>query len=191
MSALEIDMTADYWFWIGAYLMTPVVGVIVGRLYNQPKNGSFFAPIGRERRQFVIGSALVLVLLWPLVLLGFACDPWITSLGYWMDKRKRRFTCKPEHLMEKVSIADAEAAANIIDPLHRVHDVPFGHLNPAWHDFLKKKRLGYSLRKFTIPGKLEERSGAPKWSAPSGRRVGYAWVGLRKVKAEFIYEWDA
>jgi hypothetical protein len=54
-----------------------------------------------------------------------------------------------------------------------VGDVPFVHLNSAWQTFLKKKRLGYSLRKFTIPGKLDNRSGQPKWSTPSGRRVGY------------------
>lgn len=64
-----------------------------------------------------------------------------------------------------MSVEEAEAAAKTFDPLHTVHDVPPGHLNPAWQAFLREKRLGYTLRKFTIPGKLDDRSAEPKWSA--------------------------
>jgi hypothetical protein len=157
-------------------------------MYNARKYDTLSKPIEHETKLFLFGSFLVLLIFWPLVLVGFALDPWITSIGYWLDRRRNRFACKSQHLLASVSVTDAEDGARIIDPLHRVPNLPFGHLNPTWHEFLQKKRAGCRLWKFTIPGNADEND--PQWSTRAGGKVGYAWVRWRRVQAEFVYEWD-
>jgi hypothetical protein len=185
-------MSAAYWAWTALYLMVPVVGIAVARAYNGRKQESLSKLFRDQTVLFSIGTVVVLLTFWPLVLMGFALDPWITKFGYWMDGRRNRFQCRPEHLLGSVAVRDAEVSAKVVDPLHRAPDMPFGHLNPAWQTFLKQRRLGYRLKSFCIPGTAPTamRAGAPRWSTPRGRKLGYAWVRLWRVKAEFIYEWD-
>jgi hypothetical protein len=185
-------MSAANLSWAALYFTVPVVGVIVGRSYNARKHGSKENPFEGQSVLFSIGVVLLLLTLWPLVILGFALDPWITNYGYWMDRRRNRFHCRPEHLLGSLTVRDAEVSAKVVDPLHRAPGVPFGHLNLAWRAFLAKKKFGYRLKAFCIPGTAADalHAGAPRWSTPKGRKLGYAWVGLRSVKGEFIYEWD-
>lgn len=180
-------MTANYAYWAASYLMTPVIGVFLVRMYNVSKHDMPSKPFEGETKLFFFGSMLVLLIFWPLVLVGFALDPWITSIGYRLDQRRNRFACKKQHFLTSVSVADAETSTKIVDPLHRVPNLPFGHLNPAWHEFLQEKRAGCTLWKFTIPGKADE--DGSQWSEPAGRKRGYAWVRWGRVQAEFVYEW--
>ena len=186
-------MSAAYWAWVALYLMAPVVGVALARAYSGRKQESLPTLFKEQTLIFSICGLLVLLTFWPFVLIGLALDPWITKLGYWRDSRRYRYHCRPEHLLGRVTVEDAEASGKVVDPLHRAPDLPFGHLNPAWHAFLKQRRFGYRLKSFCIPGIPPDalHAGAPRWSEPQGRRQGYAWVALWKVKAEFIAEWGA
>ena len=183
-------MSAVNWIWIALYVLTPVIGVFVGRAYNGRKRKLPPKVFEGETLLFSIGAGLALLIFWPLVAVAFAIDLWITKLGYWRDRRRNRFYCRPEHLLRRVTVEEAEADAKVVDLLDRTPNLPFGHLNPAWQAFLTKKKFGYRLKQFTIPGK-PAREGGPEWSASKGRMVGFAWVGLRNVKAELICEWDA
>lgn len=182
-------MSTAYWVWVALYLMIPVVGIVIGRAFNGRKQKSPAKLFEGETVLFSVGMVVAVLALWPLILVGFALDPWVTSVGYWMDRRRNRFLSRPEHLLGKVFIAEAENGAMVVDPLHRVPDLPFGHLHAAWQEFKQKKKFWYRLRQFSIPG-TPPRKNVPQWSTPQGQKLGYAWVGLGRIKAEFIYEWN-
>lgn len=182
-------MRAEYWRWAGLYFVVPVVGVIVGRAFNSQKKESLSKLFEAETLLFSIGMVLLMLILWPLIAFGIALDPWITSVGYWLNRRRDRFKCRPEHLLGCLSIEQAEANAVVIDPRQRVPNLPFGHLNAAWQEFKQKKKFWYRLRQFSIPG-TPPLKGDAQWSAQRGWKLGYAWVSLWRVKAEFLYEWD-
>jgi hypothetical protein len=171
--------------------MVPVFGIAVARAYNGRKQVPLPKLFEEQTLLFSIGAVLVLLAFWPLVCVSLALDPWITKLGYWQDNRRYRYNCRPEHLLGSVTVAAAEASAKVVDPLHRAPVAPFGHLNPAWQVFLKQRRFGYRLKSFCIPGISPETFRGTRWTTPQGRKLGYAWVWLWRVKAEFIYEWDA
>jgi hypothetical protein len=46
------------------------------------------------------------------------------------------YLCKPEYLVRKVSLIEAEQENSISDPLGLTPNLPFGHLNAAWGKFL-------------------------------------------------------
>ena len=183
-------MTENFEYWVAAYLMVPLIVVIFGRVFCWAKHDSVPEFFGGESKLFAIGSMLIVFFLWPLLPLGFLLEPIFTALGDRIASRQRVFCCKAHHLLEKVSVTDAEAAAKVIDPLHRVPDRPFGHLNPAWQAFLKKRRFGYSLRKFVIPGDENSHARDSECSTPRGQMKGYTWVMWRFTKAEIIFEWN-
>ncbi len=177
------------WGWAALYVMTPVFVIISARLYMRFESDSLPKPFDRQTALTSIVMVLVLLTLWPLVAVGIALDPWKTTFGYRIDRRRDRFHSRQEHLLGMVSIAEAENGAMVVDPLHRVPDLPFGHLHAAWQEFKQKKKFWYRLRQFSIPGTPPGKNG-PQRSRPQGQKLGYAWVGLGRIKAEFIYEWN-
>jgi hypothetical protein len=184
-------MSGAYWGWAVLYVMTPVVGLGIGRKYSSRKQEPLAKLFEEQTLLFSIGFVLVLTVFWPLVLVSFALDPWISKIGYWLQRRRHRFHCQRKHLSGSVTVEVAEASAKVVDPLHRAPDLPFGHLNPAWHVFLKQRKFGYRLQSFRIPGiPLVLPAEFPDYSVPLRRKVGYAWVGLWEIKAEFIHEWN-
>ena len=71
----------------------------------------------------------------------------------------------------------------VVDPLHAVPDVPFGHLNPAWKAFLGLKGEGEALWSFRA-----------RWVDRWGRvelHVGYVWVADKLPKCYFRTEHGA
>jgi len=42
------------------------------------------------------------------------------------------FVCKSKDLLEIVSATEVEANSKVLDPMGRVPDLPFGHLNKGW-----------------------------------------------------------
>lgn len=97
------------------------------------------------------------------------------------------FICKPEYLVSETSPIEAEVFNQIHDPLGKVPNLPFGHLNGAWVQFLSSM--------------LDERDVMwsffiPKGSAITTYRImtsdvrGYAHVREGKIMGEFITESD-
>jgi len=171
-------MAPEHWRWVLAYLMAPLAMIAIVRAYLYFKHGQNESPFKGESLLFNIGAGLLLLLLWPLIVPAILVDQKFKVADRLSAPRISQRQCKSEHLTGSVVVPEAEASAKVVDPLHRVPDLPFGHLNTAWLSFIRQKEIGYRLHSFAIPAK----------SGISMR--GYAWVRLGSVKGEFIYEWS-
>lgn len=113
-----------------------------------------------------LGSILV-VTAWPAVI-------WFIFKERRNEKReaKRRsdavFRVRPEDLLGQTTIAEVEASNFVKDPLNAVPDLPFGHLNAAWTDFMSKRPADAVLWSFACDWTSE-------WGTQFSRR-GYVWV---------------
>ena len=170
-------MGSNYGWWVALYVLTPVVGIAVARAYRGHKADKLPPLFEGQSVLFSVGAVLTILFFWPLVIVIFATEPLAERLKHWRYKQQDRFHSRPEHLLGNATVHNAEAVAVVVDPLGRVPALPFGHLNAAWKAFLEKKKFWYRLQKFHIPG------------TPQGQKVGYAWVGLGRIRAEFVYEW--
>lgn len=176
-------MTAEHWRWAGLYLLTPLAMIAVIRGYLYFKSGANEPVSKGESVAFLIGSLAVLLLLWPLIVPAILVNEKFKiadRLAAWSESP---LLCKRKHLTARVAIQYAEASGKVTDPMQRVPDQPFGHLNITWLTFLAKKKFGYKLHSFAIPLREENK-------ALIALR-GYAWVRLGTVKAEFFYEWGS
>lgn len=114
----------------------------------------------------VLGSILV-VTAWPVAI-------WFIYKERKNKKReaKRRsdavFRVRPEDLSGQTTIAEVESSNYVKDPLGAVPDLPFGHLNSVWTDFLSKRPVSAQLWSFACDWKSE-------WGSQFSRR-GYVWV---------------
>lgn len=178
-------MHASLWYWALFYLMAPLVMIGIFRAYRYLRYRQNESPFGGEKPLFAIGSALLLLLLWPLLLPAVLLEEKFKLLDRINAFRSAPWKFKKEHLTGLVSVEDAEARAKILDPLHRAPEVPFGHLNGEWKSFLAQKRLGYKLHGFAVPAE------SPGQENPMLALRGYAWTRFGRVKAEFIFEWGA
>lgn len=62
---------------------------------------------------------------------------------------EREFAVEREHLLELLTAQEIEMREVVTDPLKAVPEVPFGHLNRAWQDFLKGHADGAELWSFS------------------------------------------
>jgi hypothetical protein len=116
----------------------------------------------------------VVLLIWPVAVWIVIQDQFFSSETDWTPDPEAAFSCRRQHLIRVVLPDAAEAQAKVIDPLGRVPDLPFGHLNAGWCALLAGRQLGDTLWYFEVPG----------------AKRGYALVHSNKVRAEFVFEWD-
>ena len=86
---------------------------------------------------------LVSSLIWPLLLLLILVDRPLKPAVPMPE-----FAVTLQHLQEALSVVEIEARERVFDPLGTVPDVPFGHLNTAWQDFLVQCEEGAEFRRF-------------------------------------------
>ena len=103
-----------------------------------------------------------------------------------MKEDEPEFMCKPEYLVRKVTLIEAEQANMIEDPLGLVPTLPFGHLSQAWTKFLSDFGLEdeNELWHFEIPAG----SDIGDYDTATGPISGYAKVVRGKVVGEFVIE---
>ena len=96
------------------------------------------------------------------------------------------YLCKPEYLVRKVSLIEAEQENRITDPLGLTPNLPFGHLNAAWGKFLAEFGLEAEneLWFFEVP----KGSSTGEYDMFDGPISGYAKVVNGKVMGEFVIE---
>ncbi len=185
-------MQSPYWSWLAWYLIAGIAALVATTFIlnrDAPENWKKFGD-GKLIRNSPL--MLVALLTWPLAVYMVLADKLHLPQpgnGY---KPKNEFHCQRKHLTKRVTIAEAEAAGRVVDPLHRVSDLPFGHLHQAWEAFTAKLTWKDRLWAFTIPGELDVNTSGrhPKWATPRDAKRGYAVVRWRRVRAEFIFEWD-
>lgn len=139
----------------------------------------------RHRETFIIFPWIWLF--WPIAI-AIAIKV-IFFPSEWKPDPEAAFTCRRQHLVLEVTPEAAEHEAAIFDPLGRVPDLPFGHLNAGWRALLASRQKMDRLWYFELPGDAKHEGGNP-WPVPQGARRGYALVSKGKVRAEFVFEWD-
>lgn len=131
--------------------------------------------------------ALTCVLIgWPGFTIWFAIDKAKEKKQKaWEDRPD--FDCAPEYLIEPTTPAEVELLHYISDPLGSVPQVPFGHLNAAWKQFLETVLPDEEIWSFHVP--KSSPTGKYQW-ASSSEIFGYARVKNGQIQGEFIYESD-
>ena len=90
--------------------------------------------------------AISLVILgWPF-LIYFAIKEHLYPVQPYVEKV---FQVETEHLGNPVEVVDIEAKEKVFDPLGAVPDLPFGHLNAAWREFVGQMADGDRLWTFS------------------------------------------
>jgi hypothetical protein len=132
-------------------------------------------------------ASIVVVIGWP----GFLVWAFLKKLRERRERMKEEeptFICKPEYLIRKVSLIEAEQENIITDPLGLTPKLPFGHLNAAWAQFLGEFGFDESaeLWYFEVP----IGSDINDYLTSDGPMSGYAKVVKGKVVGEFVIEGD-
>jgi hypothetical protein len=130
-------------------------------------------------------ASVVVVIGWP----GFLVWAFFQKLRERREHMKDEeptLICKPEHLIRKVSLIEAEQENMITDPLGLTPQLPFGHLNSAWAKFLGEFGFDVSteLWYFEVP----IGSDIHDYLTSDGPISGYAKVVKGKVVGEFVIE---
>lgn len=123
--------------------------------------------------------AITLVILgWPfLIYLAFKEHLYPTQ-----PYVEKVFQVEAEHLGNPVEISEIEATQMVFDPLRAVPDLPFGHLNAAWREFIGQMAGGDRLWTFTAQWQSD-------WGNPELRN-GYVIVKPDvDVGAFFMTRW--
>jgi hypothetical protein len=131
----------------------------------------------REKTKNLLEYALAL-LFWPLPA-GIAIHELVFVRSVpWEPNPEDAFTCKKKHLVRQTTPEEAQKLGVVVDPLHRVPDLPFGHLNAGWLALLNKQAAGHQLWFFEIAeqDRIQTR--------------GFALVKKGAVCEEFLYEWN-
>ena len=130
-------------------------------------------------------ASVVVVIGWP----GFLVWAILKKLRERRERMKEEepiFICKPEHLVRKVSLIEAEQENIITDPLGLTPKLPFGHLNAAWAQFLGAFGFDESAELWYFEVPKGESSG--EYDMFDGPICGYAKVVKGKVYGEFVME---
>ena len=132
-------------------------------------------------------AGLTIVIGWPGFLVWAAQRKIRDRLEY-AKRNEPQLICKPQYLVRKLSLIEAEEENLINDPLRLTPNLPFGHLNDAWTKFLSEFGLEdeNELWYFEIP------IGSPigDYLKSTGPTSGYAKVVKGKVVREFVIEAD-
>lgn len=209
--SVKIDMLPnDAWSWFALYLATGIVAFLVARMVvtwtlKPDKRSQGVSDVtrstadarsirtkSREIAEMLLFIALIL-LVWPPAIAMALTEHFYPGTMRWTPAPPYAFTCHRKHLVRVVAPRVAEAEALVVDPLGRAPALPFGHLNAGWRALLAAMTSGDKLWYFEVPGHTPVSGGAqqqPQWSLPRGDKRGYALVRMRKVRAEFVFEWD-
>lgn len=202
-------MNPEIWQWILGYLLVGVVLIGVARLlvkvFHKDNRSKWvkevLASIEQEkspqekRRQFIKDSAVgaLIIVVWPI-----AFGVLVKELG--KERQPSPILDEPppfkstkEALLEVVNPLDIESKSMILDPLGRVPQLPFGHLNLGWQKLRAQLRPGDVLWSFATPGSINngaEDDKRPRYSGPTNVVKGFAVVRNEKIVHEFLSEWS-
>ncbi len=129
-------------------------------------------------------TGLLVVLVWPAALVI-----WRRGAREEAELREvpppREFSVSPSDLRERMSLDEAEARERVLDPLHAVPDLPFGHLNSVWQKLRASWQEGDELWFFSVEwqdqwGERELRTGYVLWR--EGEPAGHILTMLKALE---------
>lgn len=125
-------------------------------------------------------AMILLVAVWPLAVYLKAKE--ILPRKHVVEiEEEREFAVERQHLLERLTVQEAEKREFVIDPLGAVPERPFGHLHSAWKAFLDARSDGSELWSFSA-----------RWQTSWGRtelRSGYVLVRSGAPGAHFLTVW--
>lgn len=125
-------------------------------------------------------AAILLVTVWP-VAIYMKVKEMLQKKESYVSPQEREFAVEREHLLKRLTVQEIEMREVVTDPLKAAPDLPFGHLNVAWQEFLQGKADGAELWSFSA-----------QWQTTWGRkelRCGYAVVQDGAPGAHFLTVW--
>ena len=125
-------MITEIWSWVGLYRLVGgavwvTTRVVTFFLYKKTLAVGWGALASHLVENAV--SLMAIMVIWPVARAIVAIDLLPSSGSSWKARPMDKFRCKPAHLVKRVTISEAELFALVDDPLHRVPNCPFGHLN--------------------------------------------------------------
>lgn len=93
-------------------------------------------------------ASVAVVILWPAAAYMLITEHFTKKIKPAL-KEEREFAVERGHLQERLTVQEIEARERVEDPLGAVPNLPFGHLNAAWRDFLDGCSDGDELWSFT------------------------------------------
>lgn len=120
------------------------------------------------------------VVCWPVVVYVTVKEMRQGTAGTGIEK-EREFSVERQHLQECLTVQEVERREVVTDPLKAVPELPFGHLNRAWQEFLTGYAAGSELWSFSA-----------QWQTAWGRkelRSGYTIVQGGAPGAYFLTVW--
>ena len=125
-------------------------------------------------------AAILVIAVWPVAVYMEAKEMFNKKDSAKVEE-EREFAVEREHLLERLTVQEIERREVVTDPLKAAPDLPFGHLNAAWQEFLQGKADGAELWSFSA-----------QWQTTWGRkelRCGYVVVQDEAPGAHFLAVW--
>jgi hypothetical protein len=200
-------MSADLQFWVITYLVAGLGFLLIARLLvkllYKDKRSEFVkemmsalennkSPTEKRRKFFkniAVGGLAIAV--WPLTFTILVNELRNSSRNDHSLNEEPKFKCANKDLLEIVNALEVEAKSKILDPLGRVPDVPFGHLNKGWRRLRRQVRPGDVMWSFKTSGYASSTDGkGPRYNSPHDIVSGFAIVRNKQIVAEFQTQWN-
>ena len=131
----------------------------------------------------IVGPALAVifvVIFWPIAVY-MKMKMLLSKNGSDKSLEEAEFAVDRQHLRDRLTVSEIEGREVVTDPLGAVPELPFGHLNAAWTNFLENNTEGDELWSFSARWQ-------PKWGRQE-IRSGYVIVHDGVPGAYFLTVW--
>lgn len=125
-------------------------------------------------------AAILVVAVWP-VAVYMKIKEMLKKKDGGDAEEEREFAVERQHLLERLTVQEVEKREVVTDPLKAAPELPFGHLNAAWKEFLNGQGDSGELWSFSA-----------HWQTTWGRkelRSGYVMVQDGMPGAHFLTVW--
>lgn len=125
-------------------------------------------------------AAILVVAVWP-VAVYMKVKEMLQKKDSTEIEDEREFAVERQHLQERLTVQEIERREVVTEPLKAAPELPFGHLNAAWQEFLNGHVDGGELWSFSA-----------RWQTTWGRkelRSGYVVVRDGSPGAHFLTVW--
>lgn len=100
----------------------------------------------------VIGPVLIGLLVlpfWPIIIFFKIKNRIFPPMPALASFEETEFTVTQKDLLSRIDVSEIETREMITDPMDAVPNLPFGHLNDAWHRFLERVRPADAIWSFS------------------------------------------
>lgn len=174
----EAFLLGRWYLVIGLLLVILVLGARARQNWNKRSERGERPPLSKTLARYTL-TVVITVVLWPLVIPLLIVGE-IQERRSWryLEKRERSFAPKIKDLVAQFNIEAIEARELVSDPLGGAPRLAFGHLNPAWHNFIAQLPPDAQLWSYAVVWK----------SAFGGREQREGYVALSSGQIGLFFE---